>query len=278
MPEELEDAFGDIIKKARTGLGYNPETIAHQTSISVDDIISMETYQLKPAPDQVKVLASALNLDEDKLLAAAGDSWHPEQRDLTGLEQMVIERIRVPLGVYGSNSYILGCKETKLAAVIDPGGAVDELARLLEEKGLSLSTVLITHGHSDHTGGLNYVLRRFPRIIIIVDHQERVHGPSVRHPEDGEEFSVGNLNLKAISTPGHTSGSTCYLVNGSVCFVGDTLFAGSVGGTHQNSESFRTELASISSKILSLPDDTILLPGHGPATTVGEEKEHNPFF
>lgn len=278
MPEELEDEFGDIIKKARAGLGLNPDAVAHETSIAVDDIIHMETYKLKPSSEQVRVIASALDLDGDRLQSIADGSWHPQPRQLDKMDRVVLERVRVPIGAYSSNCYILGSETTKDGVVIDPGGAVGVILDTLKRKGLTLTYVLVTHGHNDHIGGLSELVRLFPRLSIVVSPTERVHGPDVKHPEDGEEFEIGDMHFKTLATPGHTGGSYCYLLDGAFCFVGDTLFAGSVGGTSGIPEMFRQELESIKTKLCSLPDSTVLFPGHGPATTVGEEKRHNPFL
>jgi glyoxylase-like metal-dependent hydrolase (beta-lactamase superfamily II) len=278
MPEELEDEFGDIIKKARVGRGLAADIVAHQTSIAVDDIAEMETYRLKPLPEQLAALASVLDLNQDRLKAIADGTWHPDEQLFGRRDGVFVQRVRVPLGAYSSNCYVVGDLKTGEAAVVDPGGAVDDVIEEIERNSLSPSMALITHGHTDHTKGLAQLNAKYPGVTVIVNPEERVHGLNVTHPEGDDEFCIGCLRARAFSTPGHTIGSTCYLVEDTYCFVGDTIFAGSVGGTPAGPSAYQRELESIRNKIFALSDETIILPGHGPATTVGEEKEHNPFF
>lgn len=277
---ELEDEFGDVIAKARAGRGLFAAQTARTAGLTESQLQEIEQYRMTPGGETVKQLAETLHLNPEKLIETASATWSPVQSDPSS-ESLLIRRVHVPFGQYGANAYIAACTRTLSAAVIDPGGAVDEIKRVLQEQDLTLELVLITHSHADHTAGLSDLLRGTSGVTVACspDNRETVMtgvDAGWSAAEDGAEFSLGQVTVTALATPGHTQGSTCYVVNGA-CFVGDTLFAGSIGRP-SSSIAYGHMLADIRSKVLSLPHDTVLLPGHGPITTVAEELEHNPFF
>lgn len=277
---KLEDELGDIIAKAKAGIGYSTNQLADATGLSDRDIKEIEAYKQKPDKKSLQKLADALSLDYDKLSDIANDNWVPVALSLPPRPAIVIT-IAVPYGNYSENCYILGCSATRLAAVIDPGGAVEEIENQLSERNLTLDLVLITHAHRDHTGGLSELLANYLNVRVSSSETDRdaVMQNATNQwikAEDGESIPLSGLTITPLSTPGHTPGSTCYSTNG-ICFVGDTLFAGSIGRPMDN-DAYDNMLESIRSKVLSLPDRVVLLPGHGPVTTAGEEKLHNPFF
>lgn len=285
MPREdtrvqLEDEFGDIVSKARIGNGLSASQLADRSGLSERDVSEIESYRLTPGPNDIRSLAETLSLDPSKLEIIAKVAWTPSQPDLSH-EPFVLQTIPVPFGSYTENSYILGCRETKLAAVIDPGGAVNWITHALTTHGLRLHCVLVTHAHRDHIGGLSALVETVSGVTVIssrIDRNALTTGLNAewKAAEDAESFALGKLTITAASTPGHTPGSTCYITQGA-CFVGDTLFAGSIGRPAGQSV-YRKMLDAIESKVLSQPPDTALLPGHGPLTTVAEEQLHNPFF
>lgn len=204
---------------------------------------------------------------------------------------MLIERI--PAGVYAANCYVITCEETGKAAIIDPGGDAKDILKFIENHQLELSFILLTHGHGDHIGGVADILslKKVPVYIhkedayLLSDADKNLSsfmsGPKIeveadRLLEDQEIIELGKLKLKILHTPGHTLGSICVFVE-DVVFTGDTLFANSIGRTDLEGGSFKSIIQSILLKLFTLPDETKVMPGHGPASTISIEKLTNPF-
>jgi glyoxylase-like metal-dependent hydrolase (beta-lactamase superfamily II) len=177
------------------------------------------------------------------------------------------------LSINETNCYIIGCKDTNTAAVIDPGEWNERLSGFLTDMDLKLETVLITHNHQDHTGGIDALRAEFSDAKVMGRTPGSYGG---RELKDGDVFEVGQLQVKVLATPGHTEDALSFVVGGDI-FCGDLIFAGSIGGTSDR-ESFDRVVQSIRQKILTLGDDMVLHPGHGPATTVGIERLFNPFL
>ena len=200
----------------------------------------------------------------------------------------------IVVGPLDTNCYLLICEETKKCAVIDPGAEPDEIIRNIIERGLEPVVILNTHGHVDHIGANKDIKDRFPVPLRI--HQAdlpMMHGIMASEisswmgakasPEpdgylqEGDRITVGNASIEVLHTPGHSPGSVSLLGEG-VLFSGDTLFCGGVGRTDLPGGSWPELESSIRDKILPLDDELLVLPGHGPSSTIGREKGANPFL
>ena len=190
---------------------------------------------------------------------------------------MIFEHIAAgPLMV---NCFILGDEESREAVVIDPGGHVPNIVSILKRHSLKLTAIVNTHGHWDHTGG-NAELKELAggRILIHADEENRGFTPD-GSLQEGDTVTFGTRVLHVLDTPGHSPGGiSLHLPESRSVFVGDLLFAGSIGRTDLNGGSFDVLLNSVRDKIFPLGDDTRVLPGHGPETTVGQERQTNPFL
>ena len=207
---------------------------------------------------------------------------------------MIFESLAVgPLSV---NCYIVACEKSREGIVVDPGGDVELIVRIVQQHGLKIHTIINTHGHFDHLGGNRQALAAFGARLLI--HQAdapmlsmsaevaRKYGMQGENsPEadaylvDGMDILFGTCRLKVFHTPGHTQGGCClYFEEERKVITGDTLFADSIGRTDLPGGSHEQLLESIRSKLFTLPDDVIAYPGHGPQTTIGHERSCNPYF
>lgn len=209
---------------------------------------------------------------------------------------MTVQMYSRELGDFGTNCYIVACPETKACAVIDPGVPDPWIRRTLTDHGLKVETIILTHGHLDHIGGVGWVkeLTQAPVLIHAGDapmlDNPRLNGSAAfgdhvvapaadRLLQGGDRIAVGKLTFEVIHTPGHTPGGIClYLREEGRVISGDTLFAGSIGRTDLPGGSFPTLISAIKERLLTLPGDTEVFPGHGPSTTIGDEQEYNPFL
>jgi glyoxylase-like metal-dependent hydrolase (beta-lactamase superfamily II) len=190
---------------------------------------------------------------------------------------MIIERSMEPHWL--SNTYLVSAEEGAPAVMIDAGGPVAPLLDLLERSGSQLTHVLLTHRHGDHVMELDRVVARHPGVTVLCHPLERDSIPGVTATiSGGELIRSGALEIEPIHTPGHTAGMMALLIDGTDVFSGDTLFKGSVGGVRApGSTSYADLKSSIMDKLLALPPQTRIHPGHTDPTTVADELEHNAF-
>ena len=204
---------------------------------------------------------------------------------------MIVKTLAV--GPIMANCHILGCETTKEAAVIDPGDEADRILQALAKSELTVKLILNTHGHFDHVGG-NRRLKEVTGAPLMIHEFDAPMLESLSQSaaawgmraenspepdkflEDGDKVAFGTLSLSVIHTPGHTRGGVSFHTDGAV-FVGDTLFAGSIGRTDFPGGDYDTLIASIQKKLFPLGDDVVVYTGHGPETSIGHEKRSNPF-
>jgi len=204
---------------------------------------------------------------------------------------LIIKELTV--GPIMANCYIVGCNQTKEAVVIDPGDEADRILNSLAESNLSVAYIINTHGHFDHVGANRKMKEATGASILIhaldapmlsqLSASAAAWGLSVEDSpmadkmlSEGQRVSFGMITLEVLHTPGHTPGGVSLYTNG-VVFVGDTLFAGSIGRTDFPGGDYDTLIASIRNKLFVLEDNVRVLSGHGPETTIGQEKRFNPF-
>jgi len=196
-----------------------------------------------------------------------------------------------PLAV---NSYIAVDEETKKAFLVDLGGHNINIVNFIKDNGYDMEYLILTHGHGDHIGGVESFLKEFPsaKLVASINEKTVLENPALnmspltcgesitlqadKYVDDGEMMKIGNMQLRFIHTPGHTPGGMCIYVDHTL-FSGDTLFQQSIGRTDFPGSSYPEIVQSIQEKLFKLPDDTKVLPGHMGPTTIGFEKENNPF-
>lgn len=205
---------------------------------------------------------------------------------------MILKRIQVKTGQVNliTNSYVICDENTKEAMVIDPGGEPEKIIEVLDILGVSLKYIFLTHCHADHIGGINELKQaKGGKILVSRDDYEGLFNKEIsladyvnmQNPDleadsrvdDDDLLHVGEIEFKVIATPGHTKGSVClYIEKERLIFTGDTLFSGAWGRTDLPTGSFAEIMKSISDKLMTLPEETIVYPGHGRVTMIEDEK------
>ena len=271
----LEDEFVDVFRKAKRGVGLDDAALAARTGIAQADVTAWASGAAVPSDDEARAIARALGLDPGKFADAAAVRWHPD----VALPDDVRHHPHDP---HPSNGYLFFLEDGKTAALIDPAGIPQTILRAIDEGPYALRYILITHKHADHCDATAPIARAFPDARIVMHRADvAAIGELAKNAipiADGEELPFGDgAAIRMLHTPGHTDGSSCFLFR-STLFTGDTLFAGSVGGVFGEKSGYRDILDAVRTKIFTLDDATVLMPGHGPPSTVAEEKAHNPFF
>jgi len=278
----LEDGWTDIIQKARQGLGWSLRQAAEAAGLAFETLEHWESGGGAPATDQLAALAKALRLDPVKLARLQAGGWLPLPRSASAQGAVRFLVLTGHMGSYPVHGYLLFREGAPDAVLIDTAYEPQYALNAVLQTRLMLRWIVLTHCHRDHMEGASF-LKAQTGARVAVPREEcpayRAHhreSPDLAiAPDDMIDVGPG-FSLRALSTPGHTAGGTSYLVEG-VCCVGDALFAGSTGRS-MSPQGYTTLLHSLRTRVLSLPPDTVLFPGHGPLTTVAEELKHNPFF
>lgn len=199
--------------------------------------------------------------------------------------------VRIAAGPLDTNCYIVIDEETKEIAIIDPGGDEDKLISVLEKDRAKVKYILLTHGHFDHTGAAMALKNKYKvPVFIAKEDYELIHykeselfymeaydGSINDFITEDTVLELGKNKISCIKTPGHSPGGVCFYVD-SILFSGDTLFNRSIGRTDFYGGDYGTLVNSIKTKLMILPKNTTVLPGHGEETTIGNEEQYNPFF
>jgi hydroxyacylglutathione hydrolase len=267
MKIALEDLFEDIIGKAQCGLKLSDEEVVAKAKLAPATLNRLRGGS--GARAEVDALAKALGLKADALWESFQRSWEPEPVSLDGLEQINTDLLGMTV-----NSYLVWDPSSRICALFDAGIEPATLFGIRERNSLKLESIFITHTHEDHVAALDEIGAR-SSAKVFAPAQELVSGATA--VKEGNRFEIGKLTVEARLTNGHSPGGISYVIEGlatPVALVGDSLFAGSMGGAPN---AYALALKNNREKLMTLPAETILCPGHGPMTTVGEERQHNPF-
>jgi len=271
----LEDHLGDIIRKARAMSGVPAAAAASAAGLSEAELSALEESGKPGAKINLSKLAPLIGLSPQKLEAIAS-GWLPVQTDLSLWREI---RVFTTAGEgLTVNCYLIWDEVQREAALFDTGLDAKPILDTIAAEQLQLRHVFITHSHWDHVEALPKIREAWPKARL---HTGSKNAPVDQRNKTAEIIHLGGLRVTHRETPGHAEDGVTYMVGNwqedapLIAFVGDAIFAGSIGRGNQSWELARQKVRE---QILSLPPETLLCPGHGPLTTVAEEKEHNPFF
>lgn len=264
----LEDSFADVIGKAQRGLKISDDDLSKRAGLSVEQLTKLKSGEFDESA--ARKVAPALNLSANALAELGKKSWYPPSHDVNGLASF-----NTPFEDMTVNAYLAFDPQTKEAVAFDTGATATPMLEFAKQNSLKIKLILLTHIHPDHIADLA-TLKNETGAPVHVCALEPV--PDAETFQPGKTFSVGSLKIEARQTSGHARGGITYFITGlekPLAVVGDAIFCSSMGG---GMVSYEEALRTNRQNIFSLPEETILCPGHGPLTTVGEQKLHNPFF
>lgn len=267
-PIPLEDHYEDVLKKALRGLKVSPQEAAARAGLGVPDLERLLNGHFDESA--VRRLAPVLQLGAAQLVTLGQGAYAPEVPPPDGLLGF-----NTPYADFFVNAYLVWDPASRQAVVFDTGSDGAAIVQAARERNLTIALILVTHTHHDHIMCLE-ALRQESGAPAFVSRREAT--PGAEPLPEGRTFQVGRLTIRPLSTSGHSPGGTSYHVTGlnrPLVVVGDALFAGSMG---RGNVSYADALANNRREIFSLPDETVICPGHGPLSTVGLEKQHNPFY
>lgn len=275
-PVPLEDEVGDVLEKAMRRRGISLGTLASASGVEVARICEALDYRGTLSPQELGGLARTLRLNEVGLCALGGGCY---PRPCLGALPFRVWPLRMPHGIGVANAYVVAEIGEGRAILFDTGAGIEALLKVWPREVDSLSAVFLTHLEPEHAGGLCEVVRRFdgPEAWF----PSGAQAPCGRAIADGASRHYGHIEVKAYATPGHAAAHNCYRVSmssvpraPSLLISGDLVFAGSVGGAYFSQEQLGQ---SVRRMLQAVPPATVLAPGHGPLSTVGNELSYNPF-
>ena len=271
----LEDHVGDIIRKARAMSRVSAAAAARAAGLTEAELAALEESGHASRKPNLAAVAALVGLHPGKLEAIA-NGWLPAAKDLSVWREL--RCITTDTGGMAVNCYLVWDEVTREAALFDTGWEARPVSEMVAENRLQLRHIFITHSHGDHVAALDELRRLFPTARL---HSGSKSAPVEQRNRPNDFIHLGSLRITHRDTPGHAADGTTYIVGTwpedapHVAFVGDALFAGSIGRGNQSWDLARQKVCD---QILTLPPETLLCPGHGPLTRVVEEKAHNPFF
>jgi hydroxyacylglutathione hydrolase len=271
----LEDHVGDIIRKARAMSNVSAAAAARAAGLTEAELALVEETGEVRGSLNVAAVAELTGLHPAKLEVIV-KGWVPSAKDLSPWREL--RCITTTSGGMAVNCYLAWDEVSREAALFDTGWEAGPVGELIVQNQLQLRHIFITHSHEDHVAALGEVRQQFPKARL---HLGSKHAPVDQRNRPNDFIHLGSLRITHRDTPGHAEDGTTYIIGTwpedapHVAIVGDALFAGSIGRGNQSWELARQKVRE---QILTLPSETLLCPGHGPLTTVAEEKAHNPFF
>lgn len=264
----LEDTVADVIGKAQRGLGISDSQLAERAGMTAEEVRHARSGTAGTAA--LEKIAPVLEIDASALVELGTGSYKPAVQEIDGLATFSTSFADMIV-----NAYLVWQPQSMDAVAFDTGADCSEMLRTIETEHLNVRLILLTHAHPDHVADLQR-LRDATDAPVYVSAREPT--PGAEPLVDAREFNVGDLHIKPLLTWGHSPGGITYFITGlakPIAIVGDSMFAGSMGG---GNVSYADAVENNLQKILTLPSETIICPGHGPLTTVANEKAHNPFF
>ena len=269
MKLPVEDDFNDVIGKAQKGQGITTETLSDRTGVTEEAIRKARRGDFSEAT--VVELGKALGLNVPALIAIGKNEWYPSQPESV----IGFELIATPFYSMHVNAYLLWDEATREAIAFDTGTDATPMLQRIDLLGLKLKRLYLTHSHGDHIEGASAILNA-TGVSAAMSRLEPDVAFETEKIDEGFVENIGRMRIEMFNTPGHTPGGATFVVTGlgrSFVIPGDAIFAGSMGGANV---SYEQGMESVK-RILSLPDDTIIASGHGPLTTVAQEKSMNCF-
>ena len=267
----IEDNFTDVIAKAQRGMGMSDEDLSKRAEVSEADLKAVKAGEVNDAV--IRRIARHLRLGPNALEELAHKGWYPD----VPVFPHGFAIFNTPFEDILVNSYLIWDARSHTAAAFDTGSNCGDMLDLIRSERLRLQLIFLTHTHDDHIADLPK-LAKATGAEVWASEREPSDYPGAKTFKENEHFHLGGLAIKTLLTSGHSPGQTTYYVTGlsyPLAIVGDSLFAASIGGS---AKFFAEQHKNDTEKILRLPRNTVLACGHGPLTTVGQEKRHNPFF